>query len=88
MSELKKITGSVIIRSFFGYDFTPKINNKESTVEIADITDDIVEYSFTPYYIFKTAFLWTHSDKIFRSAKERDIFRRVTELRDLARKTI
>ncbi len=70
-SEAKNITGNVIVKTFFGFDFSPLIDGKELALEVTHVTDALIKYSFTPFYMLKLALLGKYADKLIINKTER-----------------
>ncbi len=43
----------IIVRTFFGFDFSPKINGRDIALEIAKVSGDIVDHTFSLFYFLK-----------------------------------
>jgi len=57
-SEMKRITGEIALRSFFGSRFSnKKIGEKYMNNEIADIFSDVFKYSISTVFFIKAGFL-------------------------------
>jgi hypothetical protein len=68
----------IIVKTFFGFDFTPKMNGKDLALEIARVTSDLIEHTFSLFYFFKGNLLGSYADFwLFRNSKERDIINRI-----------
>ncbi len=80
LKECERITGEVVLQSFFGKDFTGKeINGKPITVELATLIGDLCFYTVkTPRYVLKRIlFGATQAPYIFQNQTEKALTKRV-----------
>ncbi len=87
-SVAKNITGNVIVKTFFGYDFSPLIDGKELSMEVTHVTDAMIKYSFNPLYMIKLALLGYYADRILINSTEKSISKRIDKLREIASEAI
>jgi len=75
----ERITGEIIVRTFFGKNFSNKqVNGKNISLELANVFLALGDHSFSLEKIVKSNFVTLHywNNELFWSAKERDLIKR------------
>jgi hypothetical protein len=52
----------IIVKTFFGMECSPKIDNVDLALVVAKVTDDIIEHSFSLFYFMKLNLLGKYAD--------------------------